>query len=306
MFAPPPEVRAEVFTRLPDEFRGRRPPSEWVRVQRGGAPTDSFLEGPSFDRAGNLYVVDIPNGRIFRVSPGGAWALVAEYDGEPNGLKIHRDGRIFVADHRHGIMRLDPASGAVTPVVDRPGLERFKGVNDLVFASSGDLYFTDQGQTGLQDPTGRVYRLCQDGRLELLLGNVPSPNGLVLGAAEDVLYLAVTRGNSIWRVPLRAGVGVGRVGVFIQLSGGLGGPDGLAIDEQGGLAVAHIGLGTVWLFSALGEPRCRIRSPAGLLTTNVAYGGPDRRTLYITEAETGSILRAELDVPGRAMFSHMA
>jgi gluconolactonase len=274
-------------------------------VQRGGAPTPCFLEGPSFDREGNLYVVDVPYGRVFRVSPGAEVELVAEYDGEPNGLKVHRDGRVFITDFRRGLMLLEPRSGRVTTLLERPDLNAFKGLNDLVFGSNGDLYFTDQGMTGLHDPTGRLFRLRADGRLEVLLDNVPSPNGLVLNREETLLYLAVTRGNCVWRVPLLPGGGVTKVGVFVQLSGGLAGPDGLALDEQGNLAVAHVGFGTVWLFSPLGEPLYRIRSCAGLATTNLAYGGPDRRTLFITESETGSILTARLEVPGRPMYSHM-
>ncbi|MBB5696610.1 SMP-30/gluconolactonase/LRE family protein, partial [Roseomonas pecuniae] len=72
---------------------------------------DCFLEGPSFDRQGRLYVTDIPFGRVFRISPEGEWEQVAEYDGWPNGLKIHRDGRIFITDYKRGIMLLDPESG---------------------------------------------------------------------------------------------------------------------------------------------------------------------------------------------------
>jgi gluconolactonase len=304
MFAAPPDIKTEVFARVPDRYRvtGRR--SRWVEVQRNGAPTSCFLEGPSFDRDGNLYVVDVPWGRIFRVSPAGEFALVAEYDGEPNGLKIHRDGRIFVADYRHGIMLVDPASGAVTPYLDRAELDRFKGVNDLVFAGNGDLYFTDQGLTGLHDPTGRLYRLsAKDNRLESVLDGIPSPNGLVLNLDDSAVFVNVTRDNAVWRVPMMSNGKAFKVGAFIRLSGG-GGPDGLAIDEAGSLAVAHLGLGAVWLFSVLGEPIARIRSCAGLLTTNVAYGGADRTTLFITESESGQILSAKLDVPGRRMFSH--
>ena len=95
-----------------------------------------------------------------------------------------------------------------------------------------------------------------------------------------------------------------KAGRFIQLSGSPTGPDGMALDEDGSLAIVHAGAGTVWLFSRMGEPRYRIRSCAGLRTTNVAYGGPDRKTLYITEAEQGVILAAQLPVSGRPMFSH--
>jgi gluconolactonase len=174
----------------------------------------------------------------------------AAYDGEPNGLKIARDGRIVITDYRYGLMTLDPASGKVTSMLERRWSERFKGINDLVLASNGDIYFTDQGQTGMHDPTGRVYRLRVDGTLDQIVNNVPSPNGLVLNGSEHILYVAATRGNAIWRIPLMPDGTASKVGIFIQLSGSLGGPDGLAIDEQDNLAIAHAGLGTDWISAA--------------------------------------------------------
>ena len=302
MFSAPPEIQTQVFARIPDRYRQRKGSTSWIDIMQK-KPTDCFIEGPSFDREGNLYIVDIAWGRIFRISPNAQVECVAEYDGEPNGLKIHSDGRIFIADYRHGIMLLDPVAGSVTAYLDRATIERFKGLNDLVFASNGDLYFTDQGLTGLHDPTGRLYRLRNSGQLDLVLNNIPSPNGLVLSLDEASVFVNVTRANAVWRVPLLPDGVAYKVGEFIRMSGG-GGPDGLAMDVQGNLAVAHLGLGTVWLFSALGEPLQRIRSCAGLTTTNVAYGGPSGHQLYITESETGSVLVAQMEVPGRPMYSH--
>lgn len=301
MFVPPPVIETEVFASLPKALRKTGQRAEWARVQRRGATMDSFLEGPSFDRKGNLYVVDIPYGRVFRISPTGDFTLAAEYDGEPNGLKFHKDGRAFIADHKNGIMVLDSVSGRIEPFFDRPVLERFKGVNDLFFASNGDLYFTDQGQSGLQDPTGRLYRLRAEGGLDCLLDNVPSPNGLVMDRAETTVFLAVTRGNCVWRVPLLLDDRPSKVGVFINMSGGAG-PDGMALDMEGNLAVCHPGLGAVWLFSPTGEPLYRIRSCTGLMVTNCAYGGPENTSLFITESETGTVLRAELPVAGHPMY----
>ena len=299
MYAAPPVVKTEVFARVPDSQRAQENPRK-----QSGVVRDCFLEGPSFDRDGNLYVTNIPYRQIFKVSPDGEFTVVASYDGEPNGLKIHRDGRIFIADHKQGLMLLDPHSGKVEAFLDRPRGERFKGLNDLVFANNGDLYFTDQGESGLHDPTGRLYRLRVGGRLELLLDNVPTPNGLVLTPNEEILYLAVTRNNAVWRVPLLPDGNLGRVGIFIQLSGGMG-PDGMAMDAEGNLAVCHVGMGSIWLFSRLGRPLAEIQSCAGIGTTNAVYGGPDRKTLYITESETGTILSAKLEVSGKEMYSHM-
>ncbi len=305
MFAAPPVIKTEIFARLPDELRitGRDP--KFAPLQRLGAHRDSFLEGPSFDKAGNLYVVDIPYGRIFKVSPDGDFSVAAEYDGEPNGLKIHKDGRIFIADYKHGIMVMDAASGKVEPFSDRPRLERYKGCNDLVFAGDGDIYFTDQGQSSLQDRSGRVCRLRAGGELELMLTGIPSPNGLVFNLDESALFVAVTRGNCVWRAPrFTPGGFPPQTGVFVHLNGGIG-PDGMALDSQGNLAVCHPGMGAVWVFSARGEPIYRVDSCAGAVVTNLAYGGPEGKSLFITESETGSILRAEMPVAGQPMYSHM-
>ncbi|MBI3452978.1 MAG: SMP-30/gluconolactonase/LRE family protein [Rhodospirillales bacterium] len=303
MYPPATRVPSSIFTRLPDRFR-RKARNAWADANRGGAAIDSFLEGPSFDRAGNLYVVDIPFGRIFRISPAGDWTQIAEYDGWPNGLKIHRDGRIFIADYRRGLMLLDPARGAVTPLVETYRSESFRGLNDLVFAANGDVYFTDQGQTGLHDPTGRIFRLREAGGLDLLIDTIPSPNGIVLNPAENQIYVAVTRANAVWRLPLMLDGGVSKAGTWIHLSGGLAGPDGLALDAEGGLAVCHLGIG-VWRFDRLGRPTHLVELATGSYGTNLAYGGPDNRSLFITESETGTILRAEMPVAGCAMYAHM-
>ncbi|MFI5002943.1 MAG: SMP-30/gluconolactonase/LRE family protein, partial [Reyranellales bacterium] len=241
-------VPAVEFTRVPDKFRKPRRTS-WADANAAGMELDCFLEGPSFDRAGNLYVTDIPFGRIFRISPAGEWTLVTEYDGWPNGLKIHKDGRIFITDYKRGIVLLDSANGKVTPLLETRGSEGFKGVNDLFFAANGDLYFTDQGQTGLHDPTGRVYRYDTAGRLTMLVNTVPSPNGLVMNRSENVLYVGVTRGNAVWRLPLMADGMASKVGLFIQMSGGHAGPDGMALDAEGGLVVAHPST-TAWRFDS--------------------------------------------------------
>ena len=305
MFPLPEMISTTVFAEVPASLR-RSDTTSWTQVNRPGRKTHSFLEGPSFDRTGNLYVVDVPFGRIFRISPSGHFEVATEYDGEPNGLKIHKDGRIFITDYKNGLMILEPASGKVTPLLERRSSERFRGLNDLCFAANGDVYFTDQGETGLQDPTGRVYRMTTDGVLKCLLNTVPSPNGVVLDLDESALFVAATRGNNIWRIPNVREGDAAKVGVFIQLSGGPGGPDGMALDEQGNLAVAHFGLGCVWLFDPHGQPLYRIQSCRGRLTTNVAYGGVDSRTMFITEAESGAILCARMPIAGKAMFSHQA
>jgi gluconolactonase len=290
---PPRLIETTVFSTMPDRFRRKGVRSEWADANRPGQPTDCFIEGPSFDADGNLYIVDIPFGCIFRIAPDGAWSLVVEYDGWPNGLKIHPDGRVLVADYKHGIMMLDVSAGRMRPLLTARNSESFKGCNDLHIAGNGDVYFTDQGQTGLHDPTGRVYRWGVDGRLDCLIDTGISPNGLVLDPSGTVLFVAMTRDNAVWRVPLMKDGGVAKVGRFCSTFGASG-PDGLTMDGAGRLYVAHASLGHVFVFAPNGEWIARIKSCAGPSCTNVAIGGEKRDRLYITESVTGTILVADI------------
>lgn len=297
-FTAPEIIEARVFSRLPDVFRQPRP-TDWVNANKPGHVLDSFLEGPCFDAAGNLYVTDIPYGRIFRISPELEWSLVTQYDGWPNGLALHSDGSLWIADYRRGILRLEPGTGHISTVLGHRNSEAFKGVNDLTFDAQDQLYFTDQGQTGLHDPTGRVYRLNPaSGRLDLLLDNAPSPNGITLSADGKVLFVAVTRGNAVWRAPLQADGSISKMGAFRTFFG-TSGPDGMAMAEDGSLVVAHASLGGAFVVNAIGEVTHFVRSPQGKTVTNVAFR-PGTRQLVMTESATGTVLVADMPVTGCA------
>ncbi len=288
---------------MPAVYRHRRR-SAWSDANRAGEELECFLEGPSFDTDGHLWLVDVPFGRIFRISPDGEWNLVTEYDGWPNGLKIHRDGRIFICDYRRGLLSLDPASGRVTSVLETSYSEGFKGLNDLHFAPNGDLYFTDQGQSGVADPSGRLYRLRASGALDKLLDCIPSPNGVTLTADGRFCYLAATRTQQIWRIPLMKDGGVSKVGVAIQMSGGYAGPDGIEMDSDGGLLVCQLGIG-VWRFDKRMLPtHLVLGSEDETHLTNLAFQPRDSRNLYITGSTTGTVFTAKMPVPGKTLFAH--
>jgi gluconolactonase len=290
---PPRLIETKAFSAMPDQFRRNGVVTSWADANRQGQPADCFIEGPSFDADGNLYVVDIPFGRIFRIAPDGQWSLAAEYEGWPNGLKVGADGRVLVADYMHGIMELDVKSSQMRPVLTSRNSESFRGCNDLHLASNGDIYFTDQGQTGLHDPSGRVYRLTKSGRLDCLIDTGISPNGLVLDQSEAVLFVAMTRDNAVWRLPFMKDGSVSKVGRFCSMFGPSG-PDGMTMDRGGRLFVAHASLGHVFVFAPNGELIARIKSCAGATCTNVAIGGNNRDRLYITESATGTVLSADI------------
>jgi gluconolactonase len=115
----------------------------------------------------------------------------------------------------------------------------------------------------------------------------------VLDPREAVLFVAMTRDNSVWRMPFMNDGSVSKVGRFCSLFGPSG-PDGITMDGAGRLFVAHASLGHVFVFAPNGEMIARIKSCAGSTCTNVAIGGANRNLLYITESATGSVLVADI------------
>lgn len=300
-YPPPKIIKAEPYTEMPAKFR-RPGTSEWSSVNKiGQPPVDSFIEGLCLDKEGNIWIIDVPFGRLFKVSPNREWTQVAEWDGEPGGMALHPNGKFFITDYKQGLLNFDPKTNKLSTFLGRKDSERFKGLNDLTFAMNGDIYFTDQGQTGLHDQTGRVYRLRPDGHLDLLISTGISPNGLVLHPNERVLFVSMTRDNAVWRIPLFPDGTTGKVGRFCSFYG-VSGPDSLAIDEEANLFIPHASLGCVFVMNPHGEPIARIVAPKGRTTTNLKFGGPDRKTVYITQSDTGNVWTAKWHIPGRKLY----
>jgi gluconolactonase len=293
----PMRLVADEHYRVPDSLR-RPGSSEHSMNQKRGRPLDCFIEGPIIVGQ-TLYITDIPYGRIFAIDlESGGWSLVIEYDGEPNGLAWHPQRQhIIIADFKSGLLALDLTSRIVTPIATRFNGEHFKGVNDVIVSADGSIFFTDQGMTGLQDPSGRVYRLAPDGRMDVLIRNCPSPNGLVLNKKQDVLFVAMTRDNSVWHIPLYPDGSIQRTGRFSSYFG-MGGPDGMTLDVEGNIFVAHSTLGTVYVHRPNGEPLAQIISNTGNGITNLTWGVRDKKVLYITESETGTILKVDWHCEG--------
>jgi gluconolactonase len=293
MIGPWQILSSELFARLPVSMHWQGEPNEWVRTTRPGMRLHSFLEGPCFDAKGDLWLVDVPHGRIFRVDAFGEWQLACSYEGQPHSIKVHQGHGFAIADHRLGLMNFD--HGTVTVREEGVAGRPFLGLSDLACAPNGDLWITDSGRTSLTAPHGRVLRRGASGEMRIVLDNVPYPNGIAVSPDGAFVYVAATRSNQIVRLSaLLPETGMPMSGTFIQLSGGLG-PDGLAVSTAGHLAVAQAQAGRAYLFTALGDPLARIDVPEGLWTTSVAFGPPtDPACLFIVEAQSGSVYRADL------------
>jgi gluconolactonase len=192
------------------------------------------------------------------------------------------------------------ANGEATVLVNSYQGKPLNGANDLVFDTEGVLYFSDPWGSSGENPVGGFYRYFPDGPLEQIDRELAFPNGVALAPDGSAVYLAETYRNRILRYPFAPDGAIGEREDFAFLPGGPG-PDGMAFDEAGKLYVAHYGGGRVAIFGSGGDLVDEIRVP-GANVTNIAFGGPDLRTLVITDVETASLYTTRVETPGLRLF----
>lgn len=274
---------------------------------RTASPVETLItgynspEGPAFDRDGNLFFVNWLTSSIVKLTPDGQASEFFNTGGIPAGLAFHPDGSLYVADegeHIHGVMRITP-DGQATIVVNEYQGKPLNGANDLVFDRSGVLYFSDPWGSSAEQPVGGFYRLFPDGTLEQIDTGLAFPNGVALTADESFVILAETFRNRLlrYRIGPDGSVGPREHWADTHLPPG---PDGMAFDEHGDLYVAHFAGSCIDVFDATGKRIDEIRVP-GANPTNVAFGGPDNKTLVITEVATASLYRVRLNVAGQRL-----
>jgi len=257
-----------------------------------------FPEGPAFARDGTLYLVNLEGGYISRVPPGGQPEVFHPTGGRPNGLAIHKDGSLYVADSGlRAVLRVDPETKEQQAVAGAFRGRPFNGPNDLCFGPDGTLFFTDPLHSSAENPIGKVYRLTPAGRLSVVLDGLAFPNGLCLSEDASILYLAETKRHRILRCRLDAAGRCREWDVYAQVEGG---PDGMALDLRGNLYVALYGRGAVGVIPP-GGGSVTYLPVDGPRPTNVAFHG---ERLYVTEAATGTLQVLSIGVPGLPLYSH--
>lgn len=282
---------------------------------------DIALEGPAFDRDGNLVFVDIYGGRILRLSPDRQLATVhAEQDLHPAGIAIHRDGRIFVACvgtlnaaghfHNGSLIALDPDGGDRRTIIPP---EAGYVVDDLVFDAEGGIYFTDF-RGGSTDPRGGVYYVTPDfAAVRPVLPNLCAANGVALSPDGRVLWATEYCLNRLHRIELAAPGVVARHGGTVPYHFIGRAPDSMRTDSAGNVYVAMNWQGRVMVFSPFGMPIGQILLPGRdddlwLKSTSLALM-PDSRELFIVSRDVvggngAMIFSARGPAPGFRMFSH--
>ena len=254
-----------------------------------------FLEGPTFDRAGNMWMVSIFSGDIHKVAPDGTCVTIANTGGEPQGLKTLPNGEIIGSDRKLGLFTVDTATAKVEKITNNYFVQNFAGLNDLVIDSLGGVYVTDPYGSGILHPTGRVYYLPPgEKRVSKVLDNIAFPNGIALSPDGEILYVTEF---SAKRVIAASVVQPGLISpeltyVVANLTDGAG-PDGMTVDSNGTLFVAEYNGKEIFVINAENTILGTLRLPeeAGPGTTNVALHDG---YLYITEARKNEVWRVKL------------
>ena len=250
------------------------------------AEVPGYCEGIVFDRAGDAYVSDTRNGTIYRIGRDNTPVVWAKTTA-PNGHKILQDGTHLVCD-RGAVRRFDANGKQLKDASNECDGKPLRVPNDLTIDPKGGFYFTDPGGSNAKNPIGTVHYVDPQGKTHKIADGLAFPNGIVLRPDGKTLLVAESEQNRVLEYPVLAPGKLGERRVFATLPAKQGeqienAPDGMALDEDGNLFIAHYGMRTVQVLSPEGK---LLRSyPGGNLTTsNVAFTGPNMDQLYVTGA----------------------
>lgn len=290
-----------------------------------------FPEGPVAMPDGSVVLVEIERQTVTRVAPDGSMRVIAHTGGGPNGLAVGPDQALYVcnnggfawrleenlfrpamasSDYVTGsIQRVDPRSGAVRVLYDRCGAHKLNGPNDLVFDARGGFYFTDLGKMRARDRDhGVIYYARADGsRIVEVAHPALTPNGIGLSPDGRVLYVAETEPARLWAFDIVEPGVVTKQG-WPSPNGGrlvIGLPgfqrfDSLAVEASGNISVATLISGCISVIAPDGRLLRQVKM-GDPVTTNICFGGADRRTAYVTLSGIGQLVALPWPESGLAL-----
>ncbi|MCU0349162.1 MAG: SMP-30/gluconolactonase/LRE family protein [Saprospiraceae bacterium] len=243
-------------------------------------PDNSFssnCEGPNVDKAGNLYVVNYQkDGTVGIVTPDGKASVFVELPvgSTANAIRFDSKGDMLLADFTgHNVLKINPSTKNVSVFCHD---DRFNQPNDLCITKCDVVFASDPKWA---DGTGQVWRIMPDGKATLAAGNMGTTNGIELSPDDQTLYVNESAQLNVWAFNVSLTGELSNKRLFHKFTDH--GMDGMKCDRQGNLYVTRYGKGVVAVLSPQGKLLREIPLK-GKKTSNIAFGGPDGKTAYVT------------------------
>jgi gluconolactonase len=250
------------------------------------------IEGPACDRQGNIYAVNFARqGTIGRVTPQGMGEVFVSLPGDSigNGIRFHR-GQMYVADYvNHNVLRIDRQSRKIEVFAHHAKMNQ---PNDLAVAPDGTFYASDPnwGQN-----TGQVWRIDRQGAVTLAAGEMGTTNGIDVSPDGRTLYVNESVQRNVWAFTIAQDGSLQDKRLLAEFPDH--GFDGMRCDVEGNLYITRYGKGVVAVLSPEGKVLREI-DVLGARPSNLCFGGPDGRTVYVTEVEHTRLVQFRADRPG--------
>ena len=252
------------------------------------------IEGPAFDKKGNLYVVNFgKDGTIGIVKPSGEASLFLTLPegSTANSIKFGSDGTMYLADYTgHNVLAVDMKSKEVSTFVHN---DSFNQPNDICIDKKDRIYASDPKWA---NNTGKLWRIDPSGAIVLLDSAMGTTNGIELSPDEKILYVNESVQRKIWAFDVDRAGGISNKRLLAEFTDF--GFDGMKCDKEGNLYVARYGKGTIAVLNPAGE---LIREVAltGKRCSNLVFGGKNGKTVFVTLQDRKGIEMFLNDIPGK-------
>ncbi|MEL6256409.1 MAG: SMP-30/gluconolactonase/LRE family protein [Bacteroidota bacterium] len=273
-------------------------PVEPLLYQANDLTADSIftsgIEGPATDANGNIYLVNFQEkGTIGKILPEGKAELFVRLpEGSTgNGIRINPEGNLWVADYTgHNVLEVNVSTKEITIYAHEGNMNQ---PNDLAIMKNGTLFCSDP-KWG--DSTGQLWRVDRDGKVTLLEESMGTSNGVEVSPDEKTLYVNESIQLNVWAYELSENGEISNKRLFHKFEDY--GMDGMRCDEKGNLYITRYGKGSIAILNPEGE-LIREVELKGKNTSNIAFGGPEGKTAYVTLQDRGSVESFETEFPGR-------
>ncbi len=252
------------------------------------------IEGPTFDKEGNLYVVNFQkNGTIGKVKMDGTCEVFVELPDSSiaNALQMNSHNEILAADFpRHNILKINPVTKTVAIFCHN---EHFNQPNDICINKNDQLFASDPHW---KTSTGQLWRIDPNGKATLLEDSMGTTNGICLSPDERILYVNESIQRCVWKYDVDAYGNILHKQLFLRFEDF--GMDGMKCDRDGNLYITRYGKGTIAVVSPAGTLLREVRLK-GKNCSNLVFGGSDGRTVFITLQDRKGMEKFQNDIPGK-------